>query len=78
MELEERNRKKKKKYLHPWTVRPVCQDRLLGKGSKARSTSTTLKRGVDAGMGKGHGIAMMGRTDGMGKHGGLPWASHEP
>lgn len=66
MELEERNRKKKKKYLHPWTVRPVCQDRLLGKGSKARSTSTSLKRGVDAGMGKGHGIAMMGpnRWDG--------------
>ena len=48
-----RDRKKIKiKYLHPWTVRPVCQDRLLGKSSKARPTSTTLKRGVDAGMGK--------------------------
>ncbi|KAJ5371663.1 hypothetical protein N7517_003669 [Penicillium concentricum] len=67
--------KSEKKYT-PGPVRPVCQDRLLGKGSKARPMTTTLLKGVDAGMGKGHGIAMGPRQ--MGEHGGLPWASHEP
>ncbi|KAJ5521027.1 hypothetical protein N7463_001480 [Penicillium fimorum] len=49
---------------------PMCQDKLLGKGSKARPMTTTCLNGVDAGMGKGHGIAM--GSEQMGEHGGLP------